>query len=99
VATKPLIGTVLKNVRTHGTGALNIDGCRVGTDGGWKRNGDRIGRWPSNVILSGDPGALAGFAVIKDDGDSAARFFKQFGPEARSFLYCTKASPGAQCWV
>ena len=26
---KPLIGTVAQNVLTHGTGALNVDGCRV----------------------------------------------------------------------
>lgn len=31
VARKPLIGTVEANWREHGTGALNIDGCRVGT--------------------------------------------------------------------
>jgi DNA modification methylase len=29
VARKPLAGTVAGNVMTHGTGALNIDGCRV----------------------------------------------------------------------
>lgn len=29
VARKPLIGTVAENVEAHGTGALNIDGCRV----------------------------------------------------------------------
>ncbi len=32
VARKPLVGTVAANVLEHGTGALNIDGCRVGTD-------------------------------------------------------------------
>lgn len=33
VARKPLgAGTVAANVLEHGTGALNIDGCRVGTD-------------------------------------------------------------------
>jgi len=31
VARKPLDGTVAKNVLTHGTGAINVDGCRVGT--------------------------------------------------------------------
>jgi hypothetical protein len=31
VARKPLIGTVAANVTTYGTGALNIDGCRIGT--------------------------------------------------------------------
>lgn len=32
VARKPFIGTVAANVQAHGTGALNIDGCRVGTE-------------------------------------------------------------------
>lgn len=30
---KPLDGTVARNVLAHGTGALNIDGCRVDTNG------------------------------------------------------------------
>jgi hypothetical protein len=33
LARKPLIGTVAANVLTHGTGALNIDGTRVGMSG------------------------------------------------------------------
>lgn len=33
VARKPLVGTVAENVLAHGTGALNIDGCRVATNG------------------------------------------------------------------
>ncbi|MFL9934262.1 site-specific DNA-methyltransferase [Paraburkholderia sp. RL18-103-BIB-C] len=38
VARKPLAGTVAANVLAHGTGALNIDGCRVahsGESGAW----------------------------------------------------------------
>mgnify|MGYP003339279544 CR=1 FL=1 len=31
VARKPLVGTVAENVLQHGTGALNVDGCRVET--------------------------------------------------------------------
>jgi DNA modification methylase len=42
LARKPLIGTVAKNVLAHGTGALNIDGCRVG--GGVAR---KIDNYPS----------------------------------------------------
>jgi DNA modification methylase len=34
LARKPLVGTVAGNMAAHGTGALNIDGCRIGTDGG-----------------------------------------------------------------
>jgi site-specific DNA-methyltransferase (adenine-specific) len=45
VARKPLIGTVSENVLKHGTGGLNIDGCRVATDenlnGGAYSNGSK----------------------------------------------------------
>lgn len=34
LARKPLVGTVAANVLEHGTGALNIDGCRIDTGGG-----------------------------------------------------------------
>jgi DNA modification methylase len=36
---KPLDGTIAANVLKHGTGALNIDGCRIGTAGGTRRDG------------------------------------------------------------
>ncbi len=32
VARKPLIWTVAENVLEHGTGGINVDGCRVGTE-------------------------------------------------------------------
>jgi DNA modification methylase len=32
LARKPLIGTVAVNVLAHGTGAINIDGCRIDTE-------------------------------------------------------------------
>ena len=32
VARKPLVGTVAANVTQYGTGAINIDGCRIGID-------------------------------------------------------------------
>jgi DNA modification methylase len=37
LARKPLTGTVAGNVAQHGTGALNVDGCRIGTE-------DNLGR-------------------------------------------------------
>jgi site-specific DNA-methyltransferase (adenine-specific) len=51
VARKPFRGTVAANVAEHGTGAINVDGCRVGADGGTKKanirkgepNGERAG--------------------------------------------------------
>jgi site-specific DNA-methyltransferase (adenine-specific) len=41
VARKPLSGTVAANVLEHGTGALNIDGCRISTD--WDTDPNRRG--------------------------------------------------------
>jgi site-specific DNA-methyltransferase (adenine-specific) len=37
LARKPLVGTVADNVLQHGTGALNVDGCRIG----WESDADR----------------------------------------------------------
>jgi site-specific DNA-methyltransferase (adenine-specific) len=39
LARKPLDGTVAQNVLWYGTGALNIDGCRIGTSGGTSATG------------------------------------------------------------
>ncbi len=32
LARKPLVGTVAGNVAAHGTGAINVDGCRIATE-------------------------------------------------------------------
>lgn len=53
VARKPLEGTVAENVQKWGTGALNVDGCRVETNDG--RNRARPPR-TANKILGGGNG-------------------------------------------
>ena len=46
VARKPLSGTVAANVLAHGTGGLNIDGCRIGSDiVGWGGKGAGGNTW------------------------------------------------------
>ena len=40
IARKPLVGTVAANVQQYGTGAINVDGCRVGTDGARSNGGN-----------------------------------------------------------
>lgn len=49
VARKPLIGTVAANVLAHGTGALNIDGCRISTD----EDRSRPPRTPNAILGNG----------------------------------------------
>lgn len=101
MARKPLVGTVAENVTKFGTGALNIDGCRIETteslNGGAYSTGVRpnglpgddakrnagvfkggverpiagqfkqpTGRWPANVMLDEEAGAMLG---------GASRFF------------------------
>ena len=43
MARKPFSSTVAANVIQYGTGAINVDGCRVGTDGGgWSGGGSTM---------------------------------------------------------
>jgi DNA modification methylase len=88
LARKPLIGTVAANVLEHGTGAINIDGCRIE---GWKpqvTQGVNRNATSFNVAkekrLSGpsDEGRFP--ANILHDGE-------QFGENGRYF-YSPKAS-------
>ena len=49
VARKPLIGTVAQNVLEHGTGAINVDGCRV----------EGVKRHPGNYICNDNAACLS----------------------------------------
>ena len=61
VARKPLDGTVANNVLAHGTGALNIDGCRV------TNNGEQFGKLPNRG--GGKQFTKAGLSFAKQDHD------------------------------
>jgi site-specific DNA-methyltransferase (adenine-specific) len=80
VARKPLIGTVAENVLQHGTGAINVDGCRVGTEerttnwsgtANYKVSDPKIGtttalgRWPANFIHDGSEEVVGLFPDTK----------------------------------
>ncbi len=59
LARKPLVGTVAANLAAHGTGAINIDGCRIGSSGGTK--GCTAG--PSSVVFGDGLNGSFGEAV------------------------------------
>jgi site-specific DNA-methyltransferase (adenine-specific) len=100
LARKPLDGTVAETVLTHGTGALNIDGCRVvGTVPSVPqplRNnqglfGTGTGR---NGLMSQAVGGRFPANFIHDGSDEVLELFpeeRQSGSAAR-FFYCAKAS-------
>lgn len=86
VARKPLAGTVAQNVLAHGTGALNIDGCRVpATD----KTPAPIGQYGgSSVGPVGHKGVRNGSAdhlgrwpanVVHDGSDGVEAAFAAFG--------------------
>jgi site-specific DNA-methyltransferase (adenine-specific) len=58
VARKPLVGTVAANVQQHGTGALNIDGAR-------------IGRAESDSSIAGNRTATFGTQETQSGGDGS----------------------------
>ena len=72
VARKPLCGTVAETVLRHGTGGINVDGCRVGTEGGTLASS----RWPANVIHDGSDEVLALFPEAP-----SAREYKEPGQQ------------------
>jgi hypothetical protein len=104
VARKPLAGTVAANVLAHGTGALNIDGCRVGTDDTRQRCGaTTLGRmnddgWqPDAERIGGSACGRWPANLIHDGSDEVlAGFPAQSGASAPAsaarFFYCAKAS-------
>ncbi len=95
MARKPLTGTVAANVLEHGTGALNVDGCRVGAEArpvmvrtetvvsatassgqstGATSSGEQTtaGRWPANLIHSGE-GEVVGLFPQTTSGANPTR--------------------------
>ena len=98
LARKPLAGTVAATVLAHGTGALNIDGCRVGASGGTRGTNFTPGSAAVSALGTGlngnkKPEALnAGRwpANIVFDEAAGAELDAQAGTEAARFFYCPK---------
>jgi site-specific DNA-methyltransferase (adenine-specific) len=93
VARKPLAGTVAANVLEHGTGALNVDGCRVGTDkivtrvSGGKGFGSNFrddGWLPPSESYSQTNSGRWPANLIHDGSDEVVRLFPQQSSGSRS---------------
>lgn len=93
IARKPLIGTVADNVLTHGTGAINIDGCRIPSE---KQTG-----WGGDVGFNNTHGQFATENQVPRpvDGRWPANIMHDGSPEVvdplgdtARFFYCAKTS-------
>ncbi|WP_312329867.1 DNA-methyltransferase [Atlantibacter hermannii] len=76
VARKPFKGTVAENMRRYGTGALNIDACRISKG---SVDAQSAGRWPANLIHDGSepvtslfPAQAGALAPVTGNEPSAA---------------------------
>jgi hypothetical protein len=101
VARKPLIGTVAANVLQHGTGAINVDGCRVSASDGRPliiSHGEGFGSG-EHVTAYGDglSGSRHGGTttqgrwpanLIHDGSDEVTELLS----DSARFFYCAKAS-------
>jgi DNA modification methylase len=88
---KPCVGSVAKNVLNYGTGALNIDACRIPLPPGESLE----------VIGDGRPldtrGMGYGFRKMSRAahlGRYPANVIGEFEPDIQKFFYCPKVSPG-----
>ena len=102
MARKPLIGTVAANVLRHGTGAINVDGCRIATGAGdntarvWRdtpsagKGSTHIGQAVHHVGSTSGGNHLGRWPanVLHDGSDEVTALM----PDAARFFYCAKAS-------
>lgn len=93
VARKPLSGTVAETVLAHGTGALNIDGCRVATDDAWAPStrgaSESIGTFKTKQRTTEQHDAGRWPANLLHNGGEEVTGLLG---EAARFFYCPKAS-------
>jgi DNA modification methylase len=99
VARKPLIGTVAANVLAHGTGALNVDGCRIphGREVDLQSIQNCQTQQPGHTVTLNNPGFST--ATYKPEGRWPANLIHDCSDEvlgllndAARFFYCAKAS-------
>jgi len=88
LARKPLVGTVAQNVLAHGTGAINVDACRIESADGYAENcvtqGVNTARTsfaPAVVQRTFAPSTLGRWPanVLHDGSDEVEAAFAEFG--------------------
>ena len=95
MARKPFKGAAYKNVLEHGTGALNIDDCRIGENAGWSYPNGAGGSEP-NHMQRGEKKGNANAPVKATKGRWPSNVimdeFISSELEKSKFFYCAKPS-------
>jgi site-specific DNA-methyltransferase (adenine-specific) len=74
LARKPLVGTVAANVLAHGTGAINVDGCRIG----WASDADAAAAATGYAAATARKTVVQSHAIGKESRDGT----KHYDPHA-----------------
>ena len=92
---KPLIGTVARNVMEHGTGAINVNACRVGSDGGTSKSTSKSSTVSVGAFLNAEAGVPidAGRWPANVIHDGSAEVIAGFPESASSASSASSAEP------
>jgi DNA modification methylase len=91
MARKPFNTSVAENVLTHGTGGINIDECRVGTEKLKKQKAgksNRIGTFERKNMITPEREGRFPANIMHDGSEEVLEVFE----ESSRFFYCAKAS-------
>jgi site-specific DNA-methyltransferase (adenine-specific) len=107
MARKPLIGTVEANWREHGTGSLNIDGCRIARESTVREKAAGRGQFPHEddawepkaVTVGSDAGRWPA-NVIHDGSDEVLAAFPETtsGAMKAGTVRAAQNEPGSVCY-
>jgi len=88
LAMRPLDGNIQRNVREHGTGALNIEACRIGASGGTQKlpSTEKCSTVSVGGYLNSRVGAKGRWPanLIHDGSDEATAGFPKVGASKRT---------------
>ena len=91
VARKPLTGTVAANVLEWGTGGVNVDGCRVGTE---ETLGRAKGGWGNSAVGATNYGNFNSIGIAKEGGRWPANLIHDGSDEVVGLFPHTKEGNG-----
>lgn len=101
VARKPLVGTVAENVQEHGTGAMNIEACRIGDTKGWPASESEFRGWEKNgESIPTEPRGLGRWPanVIHDGSDEVLAAFPDAPGQLADLSYTAPSTPFKNCY-
>jgi DNA modification methylase len=92
LARKPIKLSIARNCQTHGTGALNIDACRIPVEGPDTRGGGADG-WDRVEFGEAEPNKYSGDGYVPNEqGRFPSNVLGEIAEPYQKYFYCPKVS-------